>query len=488
MNEQYNLVRAGKYCMKCGALIPDGVKFCVACGVKLDRRADFGVGQAQPQYQKLQPGQSRRRQYQTMQTTQPQQPQQRDQQMQHQPQHNRQHPQQQYQQQQNQQYQTTQPQPHRQPQQQSDDPMEPPRKKKKAGKIVLVTLAVLLLLAGAGFLYLRSALETPPDMRANPRGPERIQVTGGGGLFGSVGNLIDSSVRDTSKYTFLVLGTDEGEANTDVIMAVTFDTANYTIDIVNIPRDTLVNVGWRTKKANSIFANMRYQNRGEEDAAEKTMADTVSRFADVLGFEVDYWARVDMKAFVSLIDAIGGVDFDVPVDMNYNDPYQGLSIHYTKGTHHLSGQQSLEVLRFRSGYSSGDIGRIATQQSFLKSAAQQILEKRNSLNITTLAGVAISDVKTDMKLSDMIWFGRQFMRLDAENVSFHILPGNTGDSVGGQSYVTIYVDEWLELVNGTFSPFYDDIAPSGVSILTRGANKKMYVTDGNWRGDSNWGG
>ena len=463
MNEQYNLVRAGKYCLKCGALIPDGVKFCVACGVKLDRQAElgaaqpeFGVAQPQPQYEKLQPGQSRRRQYQQAQpaTRQPQQ------------------------------YQTAQ----SQQQPQSEEPEEFPRKKKKAGKIVLATLAVLLLLAGAGFLYLRSALETPPDMRANPRGSERIQVSGGGGLFGSVGNLIDSNVRDTSKYTFLILGTDKDESNTDVIMAVTFDTANYTVDIVNIPRDTLVNVGWRTKKANSIFANMRYQNSGEEDAAEKTMADTVSRFADVLGYEVDYWARVDMKAFVSLIDAIGGVDFDVPVDMNYNDPYQDLSIHYTKGTHHLSGQQALEVLRFRSGYSSGDIGRIATQQSFLKSAAQQILEKRNSLNITTLAGVAINDVKTDMKLSDMIWFGRQFMRLDAENVSFHVLPGNTGDSVGGQSYVTIYVDEWLELVNGTLSPFYDDITPDGVSILTRGANKKMYVTDGNWRGDSNWGG
>jgi len=457
----------------------------------------------QPQYQTLKPGQSRRRQYQTVKPAQPLQPlQQRQQQPpQQQPlQQRQQQPlQQQYQQQRQQQplQQQYQQQRQQQPLQQQyqeqqyqaappeEPPEEPPQKKKKAGKIILAILIILVIIASAGFLYLRPALETPPDMRANRRGPERIQVTGGGGLFGSVGNLIDSSVRDTSKYTFLVLETDQGEANTDVIMVVTFDTANYTFDIVNIPRDTLVNVGWPTKKANSIFANMRYQNREEDNSEAKTMADTISRFAEITGYEVDYWARVDMKAFVSLIDAIGGVDFDVPVDMNYEDSYQDLSIHYTKGVHHLSGQQALEVLRFRSGYSSGDIGRIGTQQSFLKSAAEQILEKRNSINITTLAGVAISDVKTDMKLSDMIWFGRQFLKMDAENVNFHMLPGNA-ENVAGQSYVTIKTDEWLEMVNDIFSPFHDDITPEDVSILTRGANKKFYVTDGNWRANQGW--
>ena len=348
-------------------------------------------------------------------------------------------------------------------------------------------MIILAIAAALIYYFSRSALETPPDMRAYPKGPERIEVSGKGGLFGSRGGLGGSSVRDTSKYTFLVLGADAGEANTDVIMAVTFDTSNYTFDIVNIPRDTLVNVSWPTKKANSIFANMRHVNRGEDDAEKKTMDATVASFGNVLGFEVDYWVRVDMKAFVSLVDAIDGVEFYVPVDMNYTDAYADLTIKYTKGTHHLSGQQALEVLRFRSGYSMGDIGRIGTQQDFLKSAAEQILEKRSSISITTLAKVFLNDVKTDMKLSDLIWFGREFMKLDAENLNFHMLPGNTGDSVGRQSYVTIYVDEWLDMVNSILSPFYDEITAKDVSILTRGSDKKMYVTDGNWRADPGWG-
>ena len=360
---------------------------------------------------------------------------------------------------------------------------EPPpkRKKKKAPVIITIIVALIAVSAAFSFFYFRSALGNAPDMRANPRGPERMQASGVDAL-----SRIGAS-RNTSKYTFLVLGADQGGANTDVIMAVTFDTSAGTLEVASIPRDTMVNVDWRLKKANSIFANMRARSSGERDSESKTMEMTVEAFADVLGYEVDYWVSVDMRAFVSLIDAIGGVVFDVPVNMNYTDSVGGLYINYTAGTHHLSGSQALEVLRFRSGYSNADIGRIRTQQSFLKSAAEQILENRSSLSLTDLANVFINNVKTDLKLSDLIWFGREFMKLDSDSITFHVMPGNASDSVGVQSYVTIYVDEWLELINDSLNPFNNDITTDDVSILTRGADRKLYVTDGNRRGDASWG-
>jgi len=169
LSEQYSLKKMGRFCIKCGTQIPENVSFCVGCGLKLDgltARAE----EIPQQYKQLQPGQSRRRQYATTLPAQAQ-----GQNMQ--------------------QYQT------QQQAAQPEEPLEPPRKKKKAGKIILVILAVLVIIAGAGFFYLRRALETPPDMRENRRGPERIEVSGGGGLFGKVGNLIDSNVRDTTKYT-----------------------------------------------------------------------------------------------------------------------------------------------------------------------------------------------------------------------------------------------------------------------------------------------
>jgi len=343
-----------------------------------------------------------------------------------------------------------------------------------------------LLAIAALAVFFWQALGTPPDLRANPRGPERLQPTGIRSFLQS-GLGVGGAARDTAKYTFLVLGTDRGDANSDVIMAVTFDTANQTLNVVNIPRDTLVNVSWRTKKANSILANMRARNSKEDDAEAKTMDATVEAFADVLGYEVDYWIHVDLKAFVELVDAVGGVDFEVPVNMNYVDKAGGLSINYSAGMHHLSGQQAIEVLRYRAGYASGDIGRIGTQQAFLKSAAEQILEKRSSLSISVLANTLLSNVKTNIALGDLIWFGKEFMKLDADNIAFLTLPGNTSDSISGLSFVTIYVDEWLELVNDKLNPFSAEITADGVSILTRGADRKLYVTDGNRQGDESWG-
>ena len=98
------------------------------------------------------------------------------------------------------------------------------------------------------------------------------------------------------------------------------------------------------------------------------MRETVS---DALGIPVDFTVEVNLKAFVKLVDEIGGVDFEVPLNMNYDDPYQDLHIHLKKGMQHLDGQNALKVVRFRhnndgSGYGTEDIGRIGTQQAFLK--------------------------------------------------------------------------------------------------------------------------
>ena len=367
-------------------------------------------------------------------------------------------------------------------------PQQNRRGRKRAGKTIAVILAIVIVIAAAAFFYFSFALGTPPDLKAEPSGPERLQAT----VFSRLIRPIESAgggiggVRDTSKYTFLVLGADHGEYNTDVIMAVMFDTSGHTLEVVNIPRDTLVNVSWPTKKANSILANMRAKHSGEDDSDIKAMDSTVEMFAEILGFEVDYWIRVNMKAFVSLIDDAGGVDFYVPVDMNYDDVPGGLSIHYTEGLHHLSGQQALEVLRFRSGYSGGDLSRIGTQQDFLRSAAEQMLYDKSSLDLLKLANILLDNVETNLKQSDLIWLGREFMKLDADSINFCTIPGKSGTIRSG-SYVTIQVDEWLEVLNDKLNPFFSDFTAEDLSILTRGENGKLYVTDGNRRGEASWG-
>ena len=293
--------------------------------------------------------------------------------------------------------------------------------------------------------------------------------------------------RDENKFTFILFCNDDVGGNTDVIMVATFNVTDHTFNVVSIPRDTMCNVSWSSKKANAVRANWRINNRGKDDAEEKAMQATIESFADILGFEVDYWFNVDMKAFVTLVDAIGGVDYYIPSNMEYHDNEQNLHISYRQGMKYgITGKQALEILRFRR-YASGDIARISNQQGFLKAAVEQILAKRTSINVVDLANIFINNVKTNLPLNNLIWLGKEFLKMEATDVTFVTMPGNYVDSVGGISYVSIFVEQWLEMVNEKLNPFSEEITIKDVSILTRAPDRKLYVTDGNWKGSSSWG-
>ena len=367
---------------------------------------------------------------------------------------------------------------------------------------VLIGLSVCLVAAVAilmiDIIFKREVIIKPPPVEDDPRRPAQTDaydptigipppVQTDNPDTDKPDETSDPNLRKPNTFTFLVLGID-GQVNTDVIMIVTFDAENYTFNVVNIPRDTLTNVEWNVKKANQIVYNMRKKYQGQDDAENKAMQGAKEVFADILGYKVDYWITIDMRGFVALINAIGGVDFYVPINMDYDDPAQNLHIHYTKGMKNgLTGQQVLEIIRFRSGYASKDIGRIGTQQLLLKATAEQLLSKRNSLNIVSLADTFFKYVKTDLALNHIVWLGRELLKMDAENVQFVTMPGNNMDSVNGSSYVSIYVDEWLEVINTMLNPLTEDITLDNLSILTRGADKKLYVTDGNRQGDPAWG-
>ena len=377
----------------------------------------------------------------------------------------------------------------------SDFISKPVKKSRKKLPIILgVVLGVVIVGAACTYFFVRTALDTRPPIREDRMSSYYVTPVDPAvpllpGQAPAISKPKDAEyTRIATKYTFLVMSTDDGGGNTDVIMVASFDTTNQKMDIVNIPRDTLMNVSWSDpKKANSVFNNMMYAHGWDQNALSAVMDDTIEKFADILGFKVDYWIIVDMKAFVALIDAIDGVDFYIPVNMNYDDFQAGLSIHYTEGLQHLYGKEALQVMRYRRGYSNQDIGRIGTQQDFLLSAAQQILEKRTSINVTEFASLLVKYVKTDLELSHLIWFGKEFLKLNADNIDFHIMPGNYSDGVGDTSYVTIYVDEWLEIINEVLNTYEEEILPEDLSILTRDSNGYLYVTDGNRQGNASWG-
>ena len=109
-----------------------------------------------------------------------------------------------------------------------------------------------------------------------------------------------------------------------------------------------------------------------------------------MGFEPDFQVIVEWEAVGEIVDAMGGVWFDVPRNMDYEDPYQDLSIHLKKGYQLLDGEQAMGVVRFRdgaNGYKDGDIGRIGTQQALLKAVLEQLLKLENITKINNVVFV-----------------------------------------------------------------------------------------------------
>jgi len=291
--------------------------------------------------------------------------------------------------------------------------------------------------------------------------------------------------RDENIITFMIFGIDN-HGNTDVIMVAAFDTEKSTFEVASIPRDTLVNVEWNLKKANSIQPVMRNRFRSQTNGENKGMRATLEEFRNLIGFEPDLWVTINIRSFVRLIDSIGGVRFNVPVGMDWSDPDLGMTFSLSRGEQHLNGEQALGLMRYRKGYSNADLGRVNTQQGFLKAAASQILANRNSINVVDMANIFMGNVKTDIQLNHMVWLGRELLKLSSDDINFTLLSSNI-DSARGLSYVAVIVDEWLEIVNTKISPLDQEITSDDVSILTRGPDRRLYVTDGNWKGDSSWG-
>ena len=293
-----------------------------------------------------------------------------------------------------------------------------------------------------------------------------------------------SGARKENYYTFLLFGTDKEGTNTDTIMVVSYDVKNQKLNLMSIPRDTMVNVPWDVKKINSV-----YGMRG--------ISGFKKQIGKLIGFVPDFYVKIDLQAFIDVVDLIGGVEFDVPVPMHYHDPYQGLNIDLEPGLQTLNGEQAMGLVRFRksdrgangkiSGYD--DTGRVQTQQAFLKAMFKQCLTIRNWTKITGYVEIFQKNVESDLTLGNMLWFARQAMNLSEDGFSTVTAPGNYYASAwsrsthGMQSYVTIYAGEMVSLVNESFNPYLSNVTRSNLDIMSVNSDGSVasstgYVADG----------
>lgn len=254
-------------------------------------------------------------------------------------------------------------------------------------------------------------------------------------------------------YTFLVVGTDNEGYHTDTIMVISLDTNSNKVNIVSIPRDTQVDVARNPKRINTAYSigGIKQLNR---------------EVKSIIGFSPHYHIVVSLEAFEKLVDTVGGVKFDVPIDMYKVDRAQGLNINLKKGVQILDGDKALQLVRFRNYPNSADIARIETQQKFLLTLANKLLRPSNITKIDELVDIFREYVETDLSIRDMQWFARKVMQLDPKkDIATHMLPFNGFGNYKGNSYVYLDADEVINLVNRTINPYTYDITRDDISII-----------------------
>lgn len=247
-------------------------------------------------------------------------------------------------------------------------------------------------------------------------------------------------------FTVLVAGLDKVSGNTDTIMLATFDTSARKMSVLSIPRDTITRVSRKNKKINSAYASHKGDIYALYDEVES-----------VTGIRPDKYALVRVDGFVKLIDALGGVEVDVPVDMHYNDPEQNLTIDIDKGYQLLDGYDAMGFMRYRKNYAMGDIGRIQVQHTFIKALADKILRPETIPKIPQIAEIILENVETDLTFGNEIWLGKELLSIDFKSdIRTDTLPGSA-EYYKGLSYYFVNEEETLALVNEHYSPFEKDI-------------------------------
>ena len=295
----------------------------------------------------------------------------------------------------------------------------------KAKRFFITLLVILVGFFGTKFILNR--LEA--SQRFNINGNEDI--------------LNDDAInKEEGQYLILLVGVDKNGnddntdfTRTDTIMLVSADTKTGNMELLSIPRDSRVKIRDKFDKVNHAHAF---------GGIELTM-QTLRQF---LGLDIDYYVQVNYQALINIVDALGGVDYDVP---------EGINIHKGKvkiqpGQNHLDGNEVMWYLRTRNIYNNGDIGRVNTQQAFVKAMVDEMVKKSKDMNLMTFISNYIKYVKTNLPMSAMLDLAGHINSFSSDKMSTHTVPGME-QTINGTSYWIPDYDKTWQIVDDSYSNF-----------------------------------
>lgn len=280
-------------------------------------------------------------------------------------------------------------------------------------------------------------------------------------------------------YTLILAGLDEVSGNTDTILVGRVDARERRMDFVSIPRDTYVNLPWEVRKINCVYTGTRNNGGSGLDALRETVRG-------LTGFSADCCAVVSLDTVKDAIDLMGGVYFEVPFDMDYEDAEQELYIHIPAGYQCLSGEQCVQLCRYRKNYVNGDLDRITVQHRFLQAAAKQFISLGSIPNLARVVQLVSSGMDSDLTASNIAYLLRCAIQCRAEDIHFYTMPNIPAD-VDGLSYTFVEPEEWIELLNDALNPFDAALTEDNLDLVYyRGG--ALRSTIGLLRGKTDWAG
>lgn len=344
------------------------------------------------------------------------------------------------------------------------------RKKSKARKIVkviLLTLLLVLIIAIAVFAY--------------------KTYKNGGGLQGALATAMghdENTLKNLEPIRILVMGISgvDNYKLADTIMIAQYNPKTQEAALMSIPRDTYVGAKDKNSasknylqsyKINSVFRNLT------------NIPEAVERISDVTNLELDNYVIIDTEALIKLVDAIGGVTFDVPIDMNYDDITQDLHIHLTAGEQLIDGAKAEQLLRFRhnndgttydSSYGQQDLGRMRTQREFITATLKQTLIPANITKISEILDIINTNVTTNMDFNTLKDYIPYAINFSTDNLKTGMLPVSV-ETCNGVSICVTKEAEATEVVDSLFNSTTTETIDENGNVIETTTTAKSDVGD-----------
>ncbi len=315
------------------------------------------------------------------------------------------------------------------------------KKKMKTWKKVLLIMFLIILIAGSVFAY-------------------RVYRNGGGlsGMLATVVGHDENTKKNLGEFQVLLMGvsTDqEGVSLTDTIMIATYNPNSQRAVLVSVPRDSFTGTNVKRAKASDKI-NAIYN-------LTKDPKETVEAVNELTGLDLKYYAIVQTEALIELVDALGPIEYNVPIDMNYDDPTQDLHIHLKAGVQQIDGEKAEQLLRFRKNnddttfpaeYGDNDIGRMRNQREFLTTVVQQTAKLGNITKLGSILDIASRNLITNVDFNALKDYLPYAVEFSTENLLTESLPGEVPDlsKTNGVSIFVVDEEETKQMIKELFFP------------------------------------